>query len=274
MADVAALHRSTHDGSLLLLFQPEVDLGSGAIVAMEALLRWHHHDFGLLAPRDFLELAERNGDLADIDRWVVRTAAAEAASWQGMPGQPRRLWINASTSQLASPDFAALVASVIVEHGLPFGVIGLDITEESVVALGDRAMAVLTALHEAGAALAIDDSSTWIATLGAIRDLPFDVVKLGHRFVRGVDEFEDPTSVQALIDAAHAKGVDVVAEGVESWGESACLTDMGCDRAHGYWFASPMHGDRARWLLRQGSGWRGSVVGSGDPAIPVPRTRS
>ena len=265
--DLAALRRCAHDGTLELLYQPEVDLETGRIVAMEGLLRWHRGELGVLMPLDFLDLAERSGDIVSIGEWVLFEAAAEAARWQDIPGEARQLWINVSPAQLAAPGFADLVAVAVADAGLPFGALGLEVTEASLAMLGGRAVEVLCELRSAGVALAVDDFGTWYSTLGAFADLPLDAVKLDHRYVRGVGgDLDDDTIVASVISLAHARGLYVVAEGVESWSESARLTELGCDRAHGFLFASPQRADRARWLLSQGAGWRGAVY------VPQPRT--
>ena len=263
--DLSALHRSVDDGTLELLYQPEIELDSGALVAMEGLLRWHHGDLGVLAPPSFLDLAERSGDIGPIGYWVLREGAAEARRWAGLPGPQRRLWLNISSGQLTSPDFAGVVREVLVDHQLPDGALGLEVSEATVLALGERAHGLLQALRDAGVALAVDDFSTWYATLGVIADLPVDVVKLGQRYVRAVGkdvtgDGELDAVVETLIGQAHDHGMVVVAEGVETWAEAARLTELGCDRAHGWLFASAQRADRARWLLSRGTGWRGGVV--------------
>lgn len=264
--DLQALRRCAHDGTLELLYQPEVDLDTGRIVAMEGLLRWHRGGLGVLRPLDFLDVAERSGDIVSIGEWVVFEAAAEAARWQAIPGGPRQLWINVSPAQLATEGFADLVALAVSDAGLPFGALGLEITETTLAMLGSRAVAVLTELRAAGVALAVDDVGTWYSSLGAFAGLPLDAVKLDRRYVRGVGgDLDDDTIVASVISLAHARGLYVVAEGVESWSESARLTELGCDRAHGFLFASPQRADRARWLLSQGAGWRGAVY------VPQPR---
>ena len=274
--DLVALHRCATDGSLELLYQPEIDLQTGAIVAMEGLLRWHHGENGVMAPREFLDLAEHSGEIAPIGAWVLEEGATEAARWQ-RAGQVRTLFLNVSASQLADPGFAANVREVIDKHGLPAGALGIEVTEGAITMLGDRAVPLLTELRDAGVTLAVDDFGTWYSTLGALEELPIDCVKLDQRYVRGVgSDLDDDTIVASVISLAHARGLYVVAEGVESWAESARLTELGCDRAHGFLFASPQRADKARWMLAQGQGWRGGVLEPGATAerpVPMPRSK-
>jgi EAL domain-containing protein (putative c-di-GMP-specific phosphodiesterase class I) len=273
--DIEALHRCATDGSLELLYQPEVDLQTGAIVAMEGLLRWHRGDEGMLAPLAFLDLAEHNGESGAIGSWVLREGAAEAARWQRLNGPVRQLFLNVSASQLVAPGFVEEVRAVVEEFSLPTGSLGIEVTEGALTMLGNRAVPLLMVLREIGVTLAVDDFGTWYSTLGALDELPIDAVKLDQRYVRGVGgDLEDDTIVGSVISLAHARGLYVVAEGVESWAESARLIELGCDRAHGFLFASPQRADRARWLLQQGTGWRGGILEPGDSTtivLPAPR---
>jgi EAL domain-containing protein (putative c-di-GMP-specific phosphodiesterase class I) len=273
--DIAALQRCATDGSLELLYQPEVDLQTGAIVAMEGLLRWHHGQEGVLAPLAFLDLAEHSGEIGPIGSWVLREGAAEAARWQRIDGPVRQLFLNVSASQLVAPAFVDEVGRAVEDSGLPPYTLGIEVTEGALTMLGRRAVPLLEQLHDAGVLLAVDDFGTWYSTLGALDELPVDAVKLDQRYVRGVGgDLDDDTIVASVISLAHARGLYVVAEGVESWAESARLIELGCDRAHGFLFASPQRADRARWLLQQGTGWRGGILEPGDhssPAIPVQR---
>lgn len=265
--DPASLHRATTDGSLELLYQPEIELASGAIVAMEGLLRWHHGELGVLAPDAFLDLAVRSGEMAPISEWVLRTGAAEAAAWIHLRGPSRQLWLNVSADQLVAEGFAELVHEVVLEHQLKQGALGLEISERTILDLGPQALPILIGLRGAGVSLAVDDFSTYYSALGAIEALPVDAIKLGHRYVRGVgDEGHDDSLVTSVIERAHARGLYVVAEGVETFAEHARLIELGCDRAHGWLFASAQRADKARWLLTQGTGWRGE-----SNAIPIPR---
>lgn len=268
--DLVALHSAVTDRTLELMYQPEVDLATGGIVAMEGLLRWHHRDLGLLGPPAFLQLAEDSGEIGPIGTWVLNEGAAEAKRWSRLSGPQRRLWLNVSAAQLESEGFTDLVASVVAAHELPQGALGLELTEACVMALGDRAPALLDGLRAAGVALAVDDFSSWYAALGAMEGLPIDAVKLCHRYVRGVGEDVGidgggDSIVATVIREAHRRGLYVVAEGVETWGEAARLTELGCDRAHGWLFCSAQRADKAAWLLQHGTGWQGSS------AVPGPR---
>jgi EAL domain-containing protein (putative c-di-GMP-specific phosphodiesterase class I) len=245
---------------------------------MEGLLRWHHGDEGVLAPLAFLDLAEHSGEIGPIGSWVLKEGAAEAARWQRLNGPIRQLFLNVSASQLVAPGFVDEVRAAVEEAHLPLHTLGIEVTEGALTMLGRRAVPLLEQLHEVGVLLAVDDFGTWYSTLGALDELPVDAVKLDQRYVRGVGgDLDDDTIVASVISLAHARGLYVVAEGVESWAESARLIELGCDRAHGFLFASPQRADRARWLLQQGTGWRGGILEPGDqamPAIPVPREDS
>jgi EAL domain-containing protein (putative c-di-GMP-specific phosphodiesterase class I) len=265
------LRRAPSDGSLEMVYQPELELDSGAIVAMEGLVRWRHPVLGQLKPADFLRIANETGAIADIDAWVLRAGAAEVASWQTLRGPSRHLWLNVSLAQLRRPGFAQSVAELVKEFGLAEGVLGLEISEKSILDLGANARPLLVQLRRAGVSLAIDDFTSYYATLGAIASLPIDCVKIAHRYIRDIgDGRHDDTFVATVIERAHTRGIYVVAEGVETWGESARLTELGCDRAHGYLFSSAQRPDRARWLLTQGTGWRGQAVTPEVHAIPFP----
>ncbi len=261
------------DGTLELQYQPEVDLASGAIVAMEGLLRWHTQDLGVLAPPAFFAAAEEAGRMPAIGEWVLRAGAAEAAAWQQLRGPSRQLRLNVTTAQLIDPTFCDLVSTVVAQHALPVGALGLEVSEQTLQDLGDDALFVLSELRATGVALAVDDT-TFYATLAVIDHLPVDVVKIGQRHVRGVDE-GDGALVATIVGRAHDRGLTVVAEGVETWGEAVRLLELGCDRAHGWLYASAQRGDKARWLLEQGRGWQGAVVAPGVQALPfVPSPRA
>ena len=269
---VPALKRALEDEALVLHFQPEVDLASGAVVGMEALLRWQHPQRGLLWPSDFLAVADGAGLLPQIGWWVLERCATELESWRPLPttvdGARRQMWVNVSGSQLLEPGFVERVAALVQDCALAPGVLGLEVTEEALAAGSQTASALLESLREAGVAVAVDDFGTWYSSLGTLGELPIEAVKLDQSFVRGVGtDLEGDGIVSSVIELAHAHGVRVVAEGVESWSEGARLCELGCDRALGYLFSGPQRAEQARLMLAHGTGWEGSG------RIPAPRDR-
>jgi EAL domain-containing protein (putative c-di-GMP-specific phosphodiesterase class I) len=269
---VPALSRAIEDDSLVLHFQPEVDLASGAVVGMEALLRWQHPQRGLLWPADFLAVADGAGLMPELGWWVLGRCAAELESWRPLPptvdGAARQLWVNVAGSQLLQPDFVDRVAQLVKDSSLPPGVLGLEVTEEGLANSHLPGPALLLALREAGVAMAVDDFGTWYSSLGTLGELPLEAVKLDQSFVRGVgSDLEGDGIVSSVIELAHAHGVRVVAEGVESWSEGARLCELGCDRALGYLFSGPQRAAQARLMLAHGTGWQGAG------RVPVPRER-
>jgi len=268
---VPSLREALDHESLVLHFQPEVDLASGAVVGMEALLRWQHPQRGLLWPADFLAVADGAGLLPALGWWVLERCAAELETWRPLPptadGTPRQMWVNVSGSQLLEPDFADRIARLVTDCALAPGTLGLEVTEEGLATGSRHASALLERLREIGVALALDDFGTWYSSLGTLGELPIQAVKLDRSFVRGVgSDLENDTIVSSVIELAHAHGVRVVAEGVESWAEGARLCELGCDRALGYLFSGPQRAEQARLMLAHGTGW------SGAGRLPTPRT--
>jgi EAL domain-containing protein (putative c-di-GMP-specific phosphodiesterase class I) len=266
---VPALSHAIDEDALVLHFQPEVDLASGAVVGMEALLRWQHPTRGLLWPGDFLSVADGAGLLPSLGWWVLERCAGELETWRPLPpidGARRQLWVNVSASQLLEPGFVERVAALVKECSLPPGVLGLEVTEEAVASGSKAAPALLDSLREVGVALAVDDFGSWYSSLGTLGELPLEAVKLDQTFVRGVGtDLEGDGIVSSVIELAHAHGVRVVAEGVESWSEGARLCELGCDRALGYLFSGPQRAEQARLMLAHGTGWQGSG------RLPAPR---
>ena len=250
--------RPVADGRLELLYQPEIDLRTGGIVAMEALLRLHHADLGVLLPPSFLAAAERSGDAVPIGDWVLATAAAELASWHTLACGPPQLWLNVTLAQLRSPHFAPAVAAAVASQGLAPGLLGLEVDEQTLRAMAGDARPVLVELREGGVALAVDDL-TGSVTLGAIDLLPVSAVKLGQRHVRGIEAAGTEPFAATLIRAAHDRGLVVVASGVETRAEADRLVELGCDRAYGWLYASATRADKARWLLSSGRAWRSTA---------------
>lgn len=251
---VTRLRTALARDELVLHFQPEVDLDSGSVVAMEALLRWAHPERGLLGPADFLPAARSGGLLRELDEWVLSEAVSELARWQRLPNltpeQRPQLWMNLSAAALVRPDITDRLERLILGAHLPAGALGLEVTEEALGAAGRDAVPLLGRLRELGVALAVDDFGTWYSSLATLGELPVDGVKLHRTFVRAVGtDLDEDNIVASVIRLAHAHDLYVVAEGVESWSLAGRLCELGCDRAHGYLFSGPVRSPAARRML-------------------------
>jgi EAL domain-containing protein (putative c-di-GMP-specific phosphodiesterase class I) len=245
--DSDALHMAIGDGSLELMYQPEVDLRSGELVAMEGLLRWRHPSLGLVTPHGFLPLAHRSGLMETIDTWVLAAAATQAASWLRLPGPLRTVWLNVSMAQLTDERFIKRFSYAMNTCDLPKGALGLEISEQTLLRLGDRAYPLLSQLRARGASLVADDYNSHYGDLPAV---PLDGLKLSQRFFRFAGDVAPYGTAQKLIDRVHDRGMYVVAEGVETFRENTRLVSLGCDRAHGYLYSAPLPAKQAGWMLK------------------------
>ena len=253
-------------GELELHFQPAVDLSTGSIGDLEALIRWAHPERGLLWPADFLPVAEESGLLLSLGQWVLERAAAEASRWPA--GHP--CWVNASAAELADPSFPGRVGATIAAAGLPAGAFGIDLPEGVLVTMGETAAAVCQALRGVGAALALEHPGEGrvlgapLALGGPLAGLGIDHIKLGRALVRGIDlDAERREHVSGVVRSALQVGATIAAVGVESWPEAATLVELGVPTGHGFLFSPPQRADRARWLLTRRDAARGSFLHDG-----------
>ncbi|MEB3034892.1 sensor domain-containing phosphodiesterase [[Mycobacterium] nativiensis] len=239
------------DESLLLYYQPEVDLWSGAIVAVEALVRWRHPTRGLLLPGSFISIAESANLADDLGRWVMRSACAEFSQWQANGVRTNAtLRVNVSPIQLAARGFVQNVVDTVEEFGLRPGTLCLEITERAVVQNIETTRRTLAELREAGVKIAIDDFGTGYAVLSHLKDLPVDTLKIDTVFVRELGaNAGDLAIVRAIIALAEAFGLQVVAEGVETSAAALTLMRHGCHRAQGFLFSRPVPGAAAEAML-------------------------
>ncbi len=224
-----------------LAYQPLVDLADGRLVAVEALVRWQHPDLGLLGPGRFIELAEYSGAIIALGRWVLDTACRQAAAWwRELGASAPYVSVNVSPVQLAQPGWLDEVTTALRESGLPPRQLQLEITEQAVLGYEDSAMEALAALRDAGVRLALDDFGTGYSSLVWLRRLPVHALKIDGSFIDGLRHADpdpvDSSIVRALIDMAHALGLEVTAEWVETSAQAERLTAMGCDFGQGRWF--------------------------------------
>ncbi|MGH9043069.1 MAG: putative bifunctional diguanylate cyclase/phosphodiesterase [Acidimicrobiia bacterium] len=238
-----ALHRAVERDELRLLYQPVIDLPTGRMVGVEALLRWAHPEQGVLPPGLFVPMAEELGLIVPIGNWVFAEAARQLAEWQrAAPQQPPLvLAVNLSTRQLREPGLVDTFRRIITETGIdPTGVC-LELTETVLMEDPDLYLQPLLDLKALGLRLAVDDFGTGHASLSYLKRFPFDVLKIDRSFVRGLGrDAADTAIVRGVIDLAHALGLEVVAEGIEDREHLVELRALGCDLAQGYHFARPL----------------------------------
>ncbi len=237
--------------ALLLHYLPEVDLWTGAIVAVEALVRWRHPTWGLLLPASFIGVAESANLGGDLGRWVIRTAIAEFSRWRSRGvGQNITLRLNVSPAQLVNRGLVSTVAETIDEFGIDGASVCLEITERAVVRDIDTTRKTLEALKEVGVQIAIDDFGTGYAVLSHLKSLPVDILKIDTSFVRDLGtNSRDLAIVRAIIGLAEAFDLQVVAEGVETPAAALTLMRHGCHRAQGYLLSRPLPGHAMESLL-------------------------
>ena len=237
------LRRALAAGELALAYQPKVELRTGRIAGVEALVRWHHPREGLIPPADFIGLAEETGLILPLGQWALAEACRQARAWlDRWPGRPPLVMsVNLSARQFRQPGLAAAIADVLRETGLPASSLQLEITESTVMDDLDAAVATLRELRARGLRLALDDFGTGYSSLSYLKRFPLDVLKIDKSFVAGLGrDAEDTAIVGAVIALAHILGMQVTAEGVETAEQAHLLRELACELGQGYLFARPL----------------------------------
>jgi diguanylate cyclase (GGDEF)-like protein len=247
---VNALRRAVEREELVVHYQPIIDLETGEVSAAEALLRWQRTG-GLVSPVEFIPLAEETGVIVSIGEWVLHEACAEARRWsdEGLPAVP--VTVNVSARQLLDPRFESLVAAALTASGLDPGRLILEVTESSVMQNADVTIAKLDRVSETGVRIALDDFGEGYSSLGQLRELPIDILKIARPFVRELtDDQHDPALVRGIIELARSLGLRLVAEGIEYPEQQAILRAFDCPLGQGFLFARPLESQGLREMLR------------------------
>jgi diguanylate cyclase (GGDEF)-like protein len=239
----AELRSAVERGELFVVYQPIVDLTTGAIAAVEALVRWDHPTRGKLAPGDFIDVSEESGQIVAIGAWVVNEACQQARKWQHQRrrGAPLRVSVNTSAREVVEPTFVSGIESALASSGLPADSLTLEITESMMLGDETDAIAALRELRRIGVHIVIDDFGTGYSALSYLNQLPVDGLKIDRSFVQGLGSEREKTAiVSATIAFAHGLGLAVTAEGIETEDQLQRLMALKCNLGQGFLFARPL----------------------------------
>ncbi|MFK3980279.1 putative bifunctional diguanylate cyclase/phosphodiesterase [Micromonospora sp. NPDC050397] len=253
----AVLPAALERGEFTVDYQPIVALGDGSLRAVEALVRWRHPDLGLLGPDQFIGLAEETGLIIRLGRWVLREACAYGSRWRReFPDARLVVSVNLAVRQANDPGMVDMVAEALRDTGFPPELLQLEITESALMATGGEPVRSLRRLAALGVRLAIDDFGTGYSNLAYLRRLPIHALKLAAPFVEGIRSTDalalvDERIVDTLVRLAHALGLSVTAEAVETAGQADRLRALGCDAGQGLFFGAPVAAERITARLHE-----------------------
>jgi len=236
-----ALRRALERNQLLLHYQPQVSLRDGRISGVEALLRWQHPELGMIAPADFIPLAEESGQILKIGEWVLRSAVRQIKAWMDDGLVPMVMAVNLSAVQFRHPHLPELVTQILDEEKLAPQYLELELTESVAMDDAPTAIAVMDRLHARGIRMSIDDFGTGYSSLSYLKRFKVYKLKIDQSFVRDISKDpEDRAIVSAIISLANSLGLQTIAEGVETEGQLAFLREQGCDEVQGYYYSKPL----------------------------------
>lgn len=262
MAERALERRSLEDGlraaldrhELTLHYQPCLELATGRVAGVEALLRWLRPELGVMSPRDFMALADLTGVMLSVGPWVLETACRQAREWQRRGSRELRLMVNLSAHELQQDDLVVHVEKALAASGLGPDTLQLEVPEGYAMQDLSRTIATLRELRALGVHLAIDGFGTGFSSLAHLRQLPVDTLKIDLSFVRGATtDADDVSVVTAVIAVAHSLGLRVVAQGIESEAQVTLLRSLRCDYVQGFLWSPPVPPEECERLLVQGT---------------------
>ncbi len=251
------LREAIKNDELFLHYQPQVDAHTGAIIGVEALIRWQHPEHGMISPAQFIPVAEETGLINTIGNWVLDSAISQAAYWQsaGLPAIP--VAVNLSASQFRHDGLYSHVTGLLQMHQLDPAMLELEITESTVMEHTRRTVEILNQFHQLGVRLAIDDFGTGYSSLSYLKRFNVDKLKIDQSFMRDLENNpDDEAIISAIISLSKSLGFRTIAEGVETEAQLAYLQARGCDEVQGFLFSKPLPADQFAILLGQGAEWQ------------------
>lgn len=237
----SSLRKAMADNSLTLSYQPKINIATGNMVGVEALLRWKHPELGTIPPSRFIPIAEESGLIISLGEWVLRTACTQAKKWQDAGMQAMTIAVNLSARQFKNNNLTKMVTTILTETGLAAQYLELELTESLALENSEKFMLTLTQLKELGLQLTIDDFGTGYSSLSYLRRLPLDRLKIDISFVNNIVKDKDNAAIaQIIILLAHSLRLKVIAEGVETNEQMKLLHAQGCDEIQGYFYSEPL----------------------------------
>jgi EAL domain-containing protein (putative c-di-GMP-specific phosphodiesterase class I) len=235
-----ALRAAPKRGELEMHYQPQVDIATGQVVGLEALMRWRHAQRGAISPAQFIPIAEESDLINALGEWALRAACRQLGRWDGAGHAMGRMAVNVSARQFRSAGFADLVARTLREHGIHASRLELELTEGMLIEKREEAVAILNRLKAIGVQIALDDFGTGYSSLSYLSSLPIDCLKIDRSFVMQTSQGGRHAAIaQAVISLGHSLGMRVLAEGVETREQLEFLRRHGCDEYQGYLFSRP-----------------------------------
>lgn len=237
----SGLRKALVNNELVVFYQPLIDLKTNKLIGMEALLRWLHPEKGMIAPGDFIPLAEETGLIDPIGDWVMRTACSQNKKWQDAGYPPVKVSVNMSARQFNKKDITEQIGEILEDTGLSPEYLGIEITESVIMRDASSTITTLTSMHEIGISLSIDDFGTGYSSLSYLKLFPIDNLKIDRSFVSNITSDSTDAAISAsVIMLAHSMNLKVVAEGVETQDQLDLLRRQGCDFVQGYLFSRPL----------------------------------
>jgi diguanylate cyclase len=248
---LGALRAAIANGELALYYQPQIDLQTGMVHSVEALIRWNHLDYGCVPPDQFIPLAEQTGLIQSLSAWVLETAIKQCANWL-QRGIQLSMSVNLSAYNLQEIDLPTRIACLLERYALPARYLCVEVTESAVMTDIEQAMEILNQISEMGIKISVDDFGTGYSSLAYLKNLPVNELKIDRIFVKQmITNRIDATIVQSTVRMARDLGLKVVAEGVEDQETSNLLADYGCDCGQGYFWSRPVPSqDLELWLAK------------------------
>lgn len=246
-----SLRKAVENEELVAYYQPQVDLRTGEITGVEALVRWQHQKFGLVPPDKFIPLAEETGVILEIDEWMMKTACRQIKNWEREGIANIRVAVNLSTRQFRQKNLTEKVAQILNDSAVQPKNLCLEITENEVMHNIETTVEILQALKKMGVLLSLDDFGTGYSSLSYLKRFPIDILKIDRTFVNGIPSDRDDTAIStAIVVLAHSMELKVIAEGVEKSEQIAFLQSLQCDEIQGFYFSRPLNAETVTDLLK------------------------